>query len=144
MQLRLGWRTFLVPAGVDGGRFRFAVWGALLVALLGASVSCSQPGTVDRVTVVNETRYDLEVDVTDATRGRWLLLGPAEHEAATTSEEVTDMGSTWIFRFQYGGRVVGEISVKREDLSRNNWRVEVPSSVADRMRKLGFEPPPGD
>lgn len=109
------------------------------LVILGASCAGEQP--IDRLTIVNETPYDVEVQVTDAEKESWLTLGRAEHESSTVNDLVTDMGPTWVFRFHYGGRTVGEVTIDREELARARWRLEVPSAVAERMRELGFEPP---
>ena len=114
----------------------------LTIGLLAAGASCSGEDVVERVTIVNRTPFDVEVQVTDETKESWLILGRAAHGSSTVNEMVADMGPTWVFRFRYGGRTVGELAVERDEPRRARWRVEVPSDVADRMRELGFEPPP--
>lgn len=109
--------------------------------LLGAS--CSEDDVVDRVTIVNRTPFDVDVQLSDAKKETWLILSRAGRESSTVSELVRDVGPTWVFRFHYGGRDVGEVTIERDELRRARWRLEVPSDVADRMRELGFEPPPG-
>ena len=123
-------------------RAKMMVWLALPILLLGIGASCSMSETIDRLTIVNRTPFDVDVRVSDTKKDSWLILGRAAHESSTVNELVTDMGETWVFQFSYGGRSVGELSVERDELRRSRWRVEVPSSVADRLRQLGFEPPP--
>lgn len=141
MQRRFCWRTF-TAFGAIAGRPRVAVWVVASVVLLIAAGSCAESDVFDRLTIVNETPYDLEVDVRGATDDGWLLLGQATHDASTVKELVVDQGTTWTFRFQYGGEVVGTLRVERQELSRNRWRVEVPSSVGERLRDLGFPASP--
>lgn len=109
--------------------------------LLALGASCAGDEPIDRLTIVNRTPFDVEVKASDAKKQSWQILGQAAHESSTVNELVTDEGPTWVFQFHYGGEVVGEITVKREELVRNRWRVEVPTSVARTMRRLGFEPP---
>jgi hypothetical protein len=117
---------------------------AVAIALLVAGASCStDDGVVDRLTVVNQTPFDVYVDVSDADKEGWQILGKATHGSSTVNELVRDVGATWVFRFHYGGQTVGELTVEREELRRARWRVEVPSAVADRMRALAFDPSPG-
>lgn len=127
MQRRLGWRTLSL----------FAVVGLLVVG-----ASCSEEAVVDRVTIVNRTPFDVEVKVGDTKKASWFILGLAGRESSTVNEMVTDMGPTWVFRFHYGGRDVGEVTIARDELRRARWRLEVPAAVAERMRRLGFDPPP--
>lgn len=113
---------------------------AALLVLCPAFASCSGPRFVERVTFVNSTLYDLDVDVTDAKRDVWLDVGHVGRETETTTEQVLDQGETWIFRFRHEGRDAGELQVSRQDLQRNGWRVAIPQSVAERLRELGAEP----
>ena len=94
------------------------------------------------MTIESQTPFDVEVQVTDAKREGWAILARATRESSTVNETVTDMGPTWVFRFHYGGSTVGVLALDREELRRARWAVEVPPDVADRMRQLGFEPPP--
>ena len=127
-------------------RFMRPAYAIVTVAILGlfaSAASCAGQGSVvDRLTVVNRTPFDVHVDVTDASRESWLILGIARHESSTVKEQVTDMGDVWVIRFHHAGRTVGELTLDREELIREEWRVVVPSAVEDRMRDLGFEPPP--
>ena len=131
----------------SGPQSRVLRWALLLVVaassgLVFVGASCAEEDAVDRVTIVNRTPFDVEVELSDAKKESWLILGQAGHESSTVNEMVTDMGPTWVFRFHYGGRDVGEVTIARDELRGARWRLEVPSSVAERMRKLGFEPPP--
>ncbi len=116
---------------------------AASIGLLLLGASCvEEEDVVDRVTIVNRTPFDVEVKLGDAKKDSWLILGRAVHESSTVNEMVTEMGSTWVFRFHYAGQDMGEVTIERDDLVRARWRVEVPTAVADRMRELGFEPSP--
>ena len=112
------------------------------IGLLLLVASCAEDEGIDRVTIVNPTPFDVEVKLSDANKESWLILGQAPHESSSVNEMVADMGPTWVFRFHYAGETVGELTLAREELERARWSFEVPSDVAARMRKLGFEPPP--
>lgn len=127
MSRRLGWRTFIVVVVVGGA-----------VAMTACSMSTD---VVDRLTIVNRTAFDVEVQLSDAEKQSWQILGRAGHESSTVNELIADEGPTWVFRFHYGGELVDELAVKRSKLVRDGWRVEVPQRIDEKMRRLGFEPP---
>jgi hypothetical protein len=114
----------------------------LLVAL--AMTACGGgAGTVDRLTVVNETSYDLEVRITSDERDGWRLLGRTHRGERSVDEQVEDLGEIWIFGFDYGGQPIGdELRVRRSELEADGWVVEVPSEVEDRLRARGVDPSP--
>lgn len=117
--------------------------GLLAVALI--AVACTTKSTVDRLTIVNDTRYDLEITVTDGERSGWRLLGRTSRGQARTKEQIEDLGDVWIFRFEYPGPVLaGELRVRRETLERNGWRIEVPRIVEPQLRVKGIEPSAGE
>jgi hypothetical protein len=111
----------------------------LLVALL-QSGCLGPPPTVDRITIANPTDYQLGVDVTGEDRQGWLPLTTLEPRSEYTVGEVIDQGQIWIFRFLYLGDPVGEVSVTRDELEGNGWRVVVPDEVERRLRELGDQP----
>ena len=118
-------------------RFR---WRIVRLAVLLLLASCSTAQEVDRLTVVNATSFDVEVRLSDESKKNWQILGRADHRSSTLHRLVSDEGPTWVFQFHYGGKFVGEVTAKRQDLMRAGWRVEIPGAVADRMRRLGFDP----
>jgi hypothetical protein len=105
-------------------------------------VGCSDVAFVDEVTIVNDTAYSANVDVTDGARDGWLGLATVGPESSHTVREVIDQGDIWIFRFDYVGMHAEELEVSRRDLERNEWRVSVPESFEDRLREMGVPPPP--
>ena len=109
-----------------------------LVALL----ACAQPSFVDRIVVVNDTDYHANVDVSDVRRSGWLDVAVVEAHEKTTVEEVSDQGDVWIFRFEYTGEHVEEMTVSRRDLQRTNWTVTVPHRFGERLKAMGVPPPP--
>jgi hypothetical protein len=113
------------------------------IGLFVLAASCAGDEPIDRLTIVNRTRYDLEVKLSDVKKESWLILGRTNHGSSTVDEMVTDVGPTWVFRFHYAGRDVGEVTVDRDELRRARWSLEVPSEIADRMQEFGFEPQSG-
>jgi hypothetical protein len=115
-------------------------WGPVVVTLLWLAACSGPPPTVDQITIVNPTGYDLDVDVAGPERGSWLPVSIAEAGSEGVAEEVTDQGQVWIFRFLHWGEPVGELSLTRDELLRDGWRVEVPEEVEERLRELGRPP----
>jgi hypothetical protein len=117
----------------------------LLLALGVCSIlaaACSEVAFVDEVTIVNDTAYSTNVDVTDGARDGWLGLATVGPESTRTVREVIDQGDIWIFRFDYVGMHAEELEVSRRDLERNEWRVSVPENFEARLREMGVPPPP--
>lgn len=109
-----------------------------VVALLLWLAACSgSPQTVDQITIVNSSGYDLDVDVAGSERGSWLPVAIVEAGSEELSEEVIDQGEVWVFRFVHWGDPVGELSLTRARLVQEGWRVEVPEEIEERLRQLG-------
>jgi hypothetical protein len=100
------------------------------------------PHFVHRVTVVNPTAYDLDVDATGAGRHGWVGVGTVRHGGSEAFQDVIDQGATWILRFSYGGQLAGELRFNRQELVRAGWRVTVPASFADPLVAAHISPPP--
>ncbi len=137
-----------LPAGADhrGDRRISAVpivaAVILAVILFGLLRVVAVPGVVDRVTVVNPTRYQLEVEVTDAAHDGWTAVGSVDARGAIDAEAVYDVGDVWTFRFTSQGLVGKDVTFIREELERNGWRVQVPRAVGDDLRAANAPPPP--
>ena len=117
------------------------------VAAVGACVllggaACSDVSFVDEVTIVNDTEYPANVDVTGKERDGWLELTPVEPRSTTSVEDVIDQGEMWIFRFDYLGKHEEEVEISGRELARNDWSIEVPQSFEQRLRDLDVLPPP--
>jgi hypothetical protein len=123
---------------------------ALLVVLLGAAIfavvsqAIRTPTLVSRVTFVNDTPYALEVDVREHAGAGRVLLGRALPEGSTLRHEVTDVGERWLFTFNRGGVLAGELDVSREELDRDDWRVTIPDSIVAPLRDAGVTPYPDE
>ncbi len=103
-----------------------------------ARLALDEPRAFRRLTVENPTAYLINVDVTGAERDGWLDVGSFRRERTRTVEELTDQGPHWVFRFSYGGVQGGELTVTRDQLVRDGWRVGVPPDVTQRLRDAGL------
>jgi hypothetical protein len=117
-------------------RMKACTRSLVMLALFVASCAGAPP-TVERITLVNPTAYDLDVEVADEDRAEWLPVAIVEAESEDVAHEVIDQGEAWIFRFRHFGDPVGELSFTRTELERNGWRVEVPAEVEERLQQLG-------
>jgi hypothetical protein len=115
-----------------------ALAGIAVIAMLAWILRA--PAFVDRVTVSNSTRYDINVDVA-ASDGRRLDLAYVEAGGSVAVRGVVDQGDRWTFRFSYGGTEAGRVSVDRARLERGDWTVEIPPRVEMRLDAAGYEPP---
>jgi hypothetical protein len=114
---------------------RIVLLAILVAGLLAIAIRITEgPDFVDRVSVVNGTGYDLDVDVTGASRDGWLPLSVGTGGTTTATRDVIDMGDTWVFRFSREGVSGGELEVSRDELARNGWKVAVPDRVAQELR----------
>jgi len=100
------------------------------------------PSTVERVTIVNPTPYDLEVELSGTGRANGLTLGAVGREQTKVIEDVLDQGSEWTFTFRKGHDDAGRLTVPRAQLAADHWQLTVPSSVADRLAASGSQPSP--
>jgi hypothetical protein len=116
------------------------VAAALLGLVIALVVSLDRAAFVDRITVVNPTDYDVNVDVRSAEGDGWLDLGTVERGREATFEEVADQGDQWLFRFSYAGTEAGELVVARDDLAGRQWTLEIPAEVGLRLQTAGVAP----
>jgi hypothetical protein len=125
---------------IEGAGMRRLVAGvSTTIFLLGA---CSSVSFVDELSIVNETEYSADVEVTDEDRGGWLALKPVEPNSTTVVEDVIDQGEVWIFRFDYLGKYRVEVEVSGRELAQSDWSIEVPQSFEHGLREMGVPPPP--
>jgi len=98
------------------------------------------PHLVPRLTVVNDSDYQVEVEVSRPARDGWVDLGAVDPRSQKASEETFDQGRDWVLRFSYGGLDAGELAVSRSDLIANQWKIAIPPAVAERLGGAGIEP----
>jgi hypothetical protein len=111
-----------------------------VVAVLGLVIVTRftpDPATVERVTIRNDTEFDLGVDAAAADHDGWTPVGIALARSEGSFEDIVDHGDEWVFRFRGQGRDGGEIQVTRAELEASDWVLRVPSSVGDRIRSTG-------
>lgn len=117
-------------------RLRLLELGMVAMAILMPACSQSLPET-RTITIVNETDYDMEVHVSDAIGEAWLPLAVIGAHSDRSVEQVNDQGDVWMFRFFHWGDSIAELSINRDELQRNDWRIEVPLVVEQRLEQLG-------
>lgn len=124
------------PAGHRGfGRVRLLA-PTLTVALLLSACTGAAP-TIEEVTIVNGTAYDLEVEIAAEDGDGWLPLARVGAGTEGSALEVIDQGDAWVFRFRHWGQPVGEVMLTRGELEEIGWSVEVPGEIAERLEDLG-------
>ena len=99
-------------------------------------------GHVPRITIDNDTGYDVHVTLAGFEDGGILPLGVARQQCRSTFEEVLDAGDTWVFHLGAQGREGGAITMTRDELARAGWHVILPSSVGDQLAAAGAPAPP--
>ena len=115
---------------------------AVSTCLLLQGAACSGVSFVDEVTIVNDTEYSANVDVTGRARDGWLGLTVVGPQSTTTVKEVVDQGEVWIFRFDYVDKYEEHVEISRRELEGRGWTIEVPQSFGQRLRDLDVPPPP--
>ena len=110
----------------------------MAVAFPVARLAVGDPRTYRQLTVYNPTPYIVNVDVSGGERDGWLDVGSFRRERTRTVEELADQGRQWVFRFSYGGVETGEVTVSRDQLARDGWRITVPSAVGESLRQAGL------
>jgi hypothetical protein len=115
--------------------------GAIAVAaFLGIQAALRGPELVDRVRVVNETPYLVDVEVTGRARDGWLELGPVSPAETHTFGNVVDQGDEWMFHITTGPHDGGEFSVTKAELERARWEIAIPGDVRARLEAEGAVP----
>ena len=97
------------------------------------------PDFVDRLTVENPTRFDVDVDVAGAD-GRVLELTQVLAGRTKTVRDVIDQGRSWTVTFSYAGTDAGSVEIERAALEDDDWRIEVPADVEEELETAGYEP----
>lgn len=121
-------------------------YAALAIVAIGAlwvaTRLVAQPSRIARITFVNPTVYDIDIEARGRDAGGGVVVGTAARRTTTTLLEVLDQGSTWVFSFAAQGHEGGELIVERAELEGNEWRVSIPATVGDALRASGAPSPP--
>jgi hypothetical protein len=110
---------------------------AALVAFAVLVAALRGPAFVERVTVVNESPFDLHV-ATWGEDGGVLRLGTVPRGRSIDYRAVLDQGRSWSFSFTAGGEEGGTVEVARSTLERGDWRLTVPAAVTERLEQAGL------
>jgi hypothetical protein len=112
-----------------------------VVALLAVAIAMRGPDFVDQVMVVNDSPFDVHVDVRRP-GGPVLGLGTVPREREIRFTSVLDQGDTWTFSFASAGHDGGTIEVSRSALERDGWRLTIPATTTSRLEQAGLSPAP--
>lgn len=112
-----------------------------IAVLIGISAALRGPEFIDRVTIVNDTPYLVDVEVTTDRHDGWLVLGPVSPGERQSFESVVDQGDRWVFHVTSGPYDGGEFSVSKPRLEQGDWRVEIPDAARNHLEADGAEPP---
>lgn len=130
-------------------RFRRLIRDDITVALLCAASALpvtaflvAGPAFVDKVSVVNDSEYTIDVQVRGHEGEGWMSVNRVDKGSTRTREDVIDQGDVWIFRFRSQGEEGGELRTTRGDLEEDDWTIEVPEEVIRQLRRVGAPPSP--
>jgi hypothetical protein len=112
-----------------------------IAVLISITAALRGPELIDRVTIVNDTPYLVDVEVTTGDHDGWLDLGPVSPAASHGFQSVIDQSDRWIFHITSGPYDGGEFAVSKRRLEERDWRVEIPDDARDRLEADGAEPP---
>lgn len=110
--------------------------------VLGTYAALRSPDLVDRVRVVNETPYLLDVEVRGGAGDGWLKLGPVSTGESHDFESVIDQGERWVFHVTTGPHDGGKFSMTRAGLQRVRWQVTIPRVIRSRLEAGSAVPHP--
>jgi hypothetical protein len=113
-----------------------------ITVIFGTYAAVRGPDVVDRLRVVNDTPYLLDVEVTGGGRDGWLELGPVSPGERHDFASVVDQGERWVFHVTSGSHDGGEFSMSRAALARARWQVTIPPTVQSRLEGSGAVPHP--
>ena len=116
---------------------RWLGWAALaaIIVVVGyaGTRALQGPHVVPHVTIVNPSKYAVEVETAGAKRDGWTVLGSTPPKSSSTLDDVIDQGSTWVFRVHAQGVSGGDFVMSRALLARLHWQVTIPSDVIDKL-----------
>lgn len=112
---------------------------ATVVVVLAGSWAVRGPDFVDRVTIENPTRFDVDVDVAGSD-GRVLELTQVLAGRTKVVRDVIDQGGSWTVTFSYAGTEGAAMRIDRTTLEDDGWRIEVPAEVEQKLESAGYEP----
>jgi hypothetical protein len=102
-------------------------------ALLGVAPATRGGSFVEHVSVLNRSEFQVEVDVAKAGDDAWMGLGAARARETSVFDEGYDQCDEWVIRFSTPTRSF-ETRIKRADLERSQWKIEVPQPLVEQLR----------
>jgi len=117
-----------------------AVLGAVALTLVTSAMA--PPDFVDRDLVVNDSPYDVVVEVSQGQGTPVLGLGTVPQRRSIAFDAVLDQADSWAFHFTYGGEEGGTLVVGRSALEGDGWTVPIPRAVQSQLERKGLPPSP--
>ena len=114
--------------------------GIAVSALFLSYLALQGPRFVDSVTIVNNTPYLADIEVTSNARDGWLKLGPVSPGVQHYFRSVIDQGDRLIFRVTTGPHDGGEFLLTKNELQQQQWRIAIPLEVYRRLETDGAVP----
>ena len=109
--------------------------------LISITAALRGPELIDRVTIVNDTPYLVDVEVTTGDQDGWVGLGPVSPGTRHSFQSVIDQGDRWVFHVTSGPYDGGEFAVSKRRLEEGDWRVIIPDHARTRLEADGAERP---
>jgi hypothetical protein len=135
-------RTAPPPPAFNPAFIAIAVAAVLLVLFLLSGVG-KGPSMISQVTVVNQTPYQVTVNVAGSAKGETTALGIVGPKATAQFGQVVDEGPTWYVGLTSGPVSGGTLVLSRQDLVANGWRIVIGPDIGARLGAAGLAPPPG-
>jgi hypothetical protein len=114
----------------------------VLTLAVGAAIPW-RPGTVHRLTIRNDTVWDLDVALSRGPSDPAPSPLPIARAGASVEvPDVLDQGDRWVVVFRSAGTEVGRVDLSRARLAGAGWNVAVPGGVTERLEAAGVPATP--
>jgi len=103
---------------------------ASLAVLAGLLALVQHPDFVSRVSIVNQSGSQLQVDVAPGRDAAIMPLGVVDGHSTEEFRDVVDQGDVWYVHVADTGTGARTLRLTRAELEHANWRVTIPSDFA--------------
>jgi hypothetical protein len=123
----------------------WAVGAAVVAVMMVVLVTWLEggPHKIARVSVTNDTPYDLTIELRGRPEGPITPLGSVPAKHSFDFPDVFDQGPTWQVHVVSQGQVGADLSISRAELAAHGWRLGFGADVTARLRQAGLQPSPG-
>jgi hypothetical protein len=99
------------------------------------------PAMVSRITVRNDTGFDVHLSLVDDD-GATMPLGTVAQHCVSTFVDVIDQGDVWHVAVRSQGRSAAPVTIDRTALNAAGWTFVVPTPAGGQLRAAGAPSPP--